>query len=141
LEQSLHARRWLIAAGLIGLVLLLAALLRPHKDRVAGHAFAIPSAEDRILVEVLNGTGQQGLARLGTRQLRREGLDVVYFGNSDQAADSTQVIARRGRRGDAERVRDALGVGRVSLDPDSLRRVDVTVLLGGDYRPAEDGRP
>jgi hypothetical protein len=141
LEQPVLSRSWLIVASLIGLVLLLAALLRPHKDRVAGHAFAIPSAEDRILVEVLNGTGKQGLARLGTRQLRREGLDVVYFGNSDDGADSTRIIARRGRRGDAEQVRDALGVGRVSLEPDSLRRVDVTVVLGLDYRPAEDGRP
>ena len=108
---------------------------------MAGHAFAIPSAEDRILVEVLNGTGKQGFARLGTRRLRRQGLDVIFFGNADQATDSTQVIARRGARDAAQRVRDALGVGQVSVATDTLRRVDVTVVLGGDFVPEEDGRP
>ena len=122
-------------------VITLAALVRPHQDRVAGHAFAIPSADDRILVEVLNGTGKQGLARLGTRKLRRQGLDVVFFGNSDKTSDSTLIIARRGAEGPADRVREALGVGTVRMEIDTLRRVDVTVILGGDFRPEEDGRP
>ena len=122
-------------------VITLAALVRPHQDRVAGHAFAIPSADDRILVEVLNGTEQQGLARLGTRKLRRQGLDVVFFGNSDKTADSTLVFARRGTRNAAERVREALGIGTVEVQTDTLRRVDVTVILGRDFRPEEDGRP
>ena len=108
---------------------------------MAGHAFAIPSADDRILVEVLNGTEQQGLARLGTRKLRRQGLDVVFFGNSDKTADSTLVVARRGTRNAAERVREALGIGTVEVQTDTLRRVDVTVILGRDFRPEEDGRP
>ena len=122
-------------------VITLAALVRPHQDRVAGHAFAIPSADDRILVEVLNGTEQQGLARLGTRKLRRQGLDVVFFGNSDKTADSTLVFARRGTRNAAERVREALGIGTVEVQTDTLRWVDVTVILGRDFRPEEDGRP
>jgi hypothetical protein len=141
LEQSLRTRRRLIAAGVVALALLLAALLRPHRDQVAGHAFAIPSTDDRILIEVLNGTGRQGLARLGTRQLRREGLDVIFFGNADSTDDTTRVIVRRGSRSSAERVRDALGVGKIVVETDTLRRVDVTVLLGTDYRPEEDGRP
>jgi hypothetical protein len=140
LEQSLLTRRLLIVAGVLG-VITLAALVRPHQDRVAGHAFAIPSADDRILVEVLNGTEKQGLARLGTRKLRRQGLDVVFFGNSDKTTDSTLVVARRGTRNAAERVREALGVGTVEVQTDTLRRVDVTVILGGDFRPEEDGRP
>jgi hypothetical protein len=32
-------------------------------------------------------------------------------------------------------VAEALGVGRVLVEPDTLRRVDVTVLLGTDWRP------
>ncbi|HEY7026395.1 MAG TPA: LytR C-terminal domain-containing protein [Gemmatimonadales bacterium] len=140
MEQSLLTRRLLIVAGVLG-VITLAALVRPHQDRVAGHAFAIPSADDRILVEVLNGTAKQGLARLGTRKLRRQGLDVVFFGNSDKTSDSTLIIARRGAEGPADRVREALGVGTVKMETDTLRRVDVTVILGGDFRPEEDGRP
>ena len=39
-----------------------------------------------ITVEVLNANGRAGDARVGTRLLRRQGIDVVYFGN---AADAT----------------------------------------------------
>jgi hypothetical protein len=120
--------------------LVLARTLR--RDRVEGHAFDIPDQTHRILVEVLNGSGRPGLARLGARRLRRLGFDVVYFGNADPpAVDSTRVLLRRGDRDRASQVRGALGVGQVSTRPDTLRRVDVTVILGPDFQPDEDGRP
>jgi hypothetical protein len=55
--------------------------------------------------------------------------------------DSTRVIARRGDRAAAERVARALGQGVVRVQTDTLRRADVSVLLGEDYRPAADGHP
>jgi hypothetical protein len=66
--------------------------------------------------------------------LRRRGLDVVSFGNADGAVDSTRVIVRRGDLGRGREVRSALGGGRIVVEPDTLRRVDVTVLLGADFR-------
>lgn len=112
------------------------------RDRVAGHAYAIPSASGRVTVEVLNGSGRNGMARLGARRLRRLGLDVILFGNAPgPAVDSTQVILRRGDEAQARQVREALGVGTVITRRDSLPRVDVTVILGPDFRPDEDGRP
>ncbi len=100
-----------------------------------GHAYAIPSPERRITVEVLNGGRRPGAARVATRMLRRQGLDVVYFGNADEAAHSTRVIVRRGDPGRGRDVREALGVGRIVVEPDTLRRVDVSVILGQDFRP------
>ncbi len=142
MELAAPARRGLILAGAAATVALAGLLLHSlRRDRVEGHAFDIPSADHRITVEVLNGSGRGGLARLGTRRLRRLGLDVVYFGNAEAAVDSTRVIIRRGDRARASRVRDALGTGRLDSAPDSLRRVDVTVILGRDFRPDEDGRP
>jgi len=107
-------------------------------DREPAHAYPIPSAEDRVTVEVLNGAGTPGLARLGARVLREGGLDVVFFGNGDSAGSATtRVLARRpGARKAAERVRSALGVGAVSEVVDTLRRVDVSVILGWDFHPA-----
>jgi hypothetical protein len=141
LELTPASRRWLIAGGSFLVLLLLVLAGRSlRRDRVAGHAFDIPTGDGRIVVEVLNGSGKTGLGRLGTRRLRRMGLDVVYFGNAE-ASDSTRVIARRGDRGRAETVRDALGVGLVVVAPDTLRRVDVSVILGQDFQPDEDGRP
>ena len=90
-----------------------------------------------MTVEVLNGTVTPGLARLGTRVLREEGMDVVFFGNGDTAgAAVTRVLTRRpGAHTAAERVRSALGVGTIVEAVDTLRRVDVSVILGRDFHP------
>ena len=85
-------------------------------------------------MEVLNGSRRAGAARAATRMLRREGLDVVFFGNADRAVDSTRVIVRRGDPGRGREVRIALGIGQILVEPDTLRRVDVTVILGPDFR-------
>jgi hypothetical protein len=90
-------------------------------------------------VEVLNGTRRSGAARAATRMLRRRGLDVVFFGNADQTVDSTRVIVRRGDPGRGREVRLALGVGRIVVETDTLRRVDVSVILGTDFRVQVDG--
>jgi LytR cell envelope-related transcriptional attenuator len=90
---------------------------------------------ERIQVEVLNGTRRQGAARAATRLLRTQGFDVVFLGNADSLSRSTQVLARRGNPDRARAVSAALGGGKVSVDGDTLRRVDVTVILGDDFQP------
>lgn len=126
--------------GVLGLVLMgiRHALDRPEK--VEGHAFAVPDARDRLVVEVLNGTSANGLARVGTRVLRQAGIDVVSFGSAT-ATDSTTIIVRRGERSGGERVRKALGAGRIREQRDSTRHVDVSVVLGSDYRPPDEVHP
>jgi hypothetical protein len=142
LELAPRTRRALIAAGTLLAFIILFALARSlRRDRVEGHAFDIPAAGHAIVVEVLNGSGRSGLARLGARRLRRLGFDVVYFGTANVDVDSTQVLLRRGDARNADRVRRALGVGRVVARVDTLRRVDVSVILGPEFQPDEQGRP
>lgn len=109
-------------------------LVPPQREHVPGHAYAVPSPGHRLRVEVLNGTSRPGLARTATRTLRQQGLDVVFFGTG-ASADSTRIFVRRGDPGQGRDVAEALGVGRVVIEPDSLRRVDVSVVLGRDWRP------
>ena len=118
-----------------------ALLIPPKREHVRGHAYAIPAPDRRITVEVLNGTQRPGAARVATRMLRRRGLDVVFFGNADASADSTRVIVRRGDPGRGRDVREALGAGRLVVEPDTLRRVDVSVILGQDFRPTGELHP
>ncbi len=144
MELAPAPRRALIGAGALAILILGWALLtRSRREHVEGHAFPLPSPEDRVLVEVLNASGRQGLAREATRLLRRRGLDVIYFGNAEglSGLESTRVLARRGDPARARRVAEALGTGRVAEQPDSLRRVDVTVLLGKDFRGEPDLHP
>ena len=111
----------------------------PERERVTGHAYPLPAPDRRVTIEVLNASGRAGLARGATRVLRRRGLDVVFFGNADAPADSTRILVRRGDPGAGRDVRDALGLGRVAIEPDTLRRVDVSVILGRDFRiPVSD---
>jgi hypothetical protein len=90
-----------------------------------------------ITVEVLNANGRAGDARVGTHVLRAAGIDVVYFGNaSESGLDSTRIIVRRGAGEVGERVRAVLGQGRVEVQLDSAKLLDVSVLLGADFVPA-----
>ena len=144
MEQSLRSRicRFGLIAGVVLLSLILALVVRPDDTARPDHAYPIPGERNSVLVEVLNGTNRPGLARVATRHLRRAGLDVVFYGTADTSAlDSTLIIVRRGESGNGHRVADRLGAGRVRMELDSLRRVDVTVILGADYTPPDELHP
>ncbi len=140
LEQPVR-RLALIGAGVL-LLALLALLYRPAPRQLPDHAFAIPGEPDRLTVEVLNGSGRAGVARTATRVLRRGGLDVMFFGNAEASGvTTTRLLVRRGDSTAARRAARLLGVGTTEWDPDSTRRVDLTVILGGDYAPPEELHP
>jgi hypothetical protein len=132
----------LIAVGILVCAGAGAVLFQPAPPPpVVSHAYAVPSAENRLQVEVLNGTRRPGAARVATRLLRQQGVDVVFFGNADRLVDSTQIVVRRGNPANAAAVRGALGAGRIVVARDTLRRVDVSVLLGQDFRPKLELHP
>jgi polyisoprenyl-teichoic acid--peptidoglycan teichoic acid transferase len=124
---------------LIAVVILLAAvsgfLLRAEREPVPSRAFEIPPVQGRLVVEVLNGTQRQGAARSATRMLRSHGVDVVFLGNADSAEGLTRVIVRRGSPERARTVGAVLGTSKIVVEPDTFRRVDVSVILGEDFRP------
>jgi hypothetical protein len=96
-------------------------------------------AGERVRVEVLNASGIPGLARVATRRLRERGFDVVYFGNARGfAPESTLVIDRVGREETAREVADALEVDRVRSRPDSTLLLEVTVVVGRDWKGAAE---
>jgi hypothetical protein len=102
----------------------------PHATPAIGAAAGGP----RVTVEVLNASGRPGLARHGTLALREAGLDVVAFGTADTSVDTTVVLVRRGNRDAGERVASAIGEATIRMAPDSIPRVDVTVLLGRSFK-------
>lgn len=88
----------------------------------------------RIKVEVLNATRTRGLARRATRYLRDRGFDVVGSGTASEQRDSTLVLDRSSHPEWAYLVGRAMRA-RVAAQPDSSRYLDVTVILGSDWRP------
>lgn len=113
--------------------------VRLHSRPSAADSAAAPLAPDpaagSVRVEVLNGGGHAGLARVATEKLRAAGYDVVYFGNSAEPRGISIALDRGGRDEAAHRVAAALGIRRVRTEPDANRFVDVTVLLGKDWPP------
>jgi hypothetical protein len=99
-------------------------------------AWPVPGLRDSIDVEVLNGTDRGGLAVDVARLLRSRGIDVVAIGNAPERSERTQVLARRGDIEAARRVARALEQGQPEVAPDSLRFVDVTVIIGSDFATA-----
>jgi hypothetical protein len=88
----------------------------------------------RIKVEVLNGTRTTGLARRATRYLRDRGFDVVGSGTDSEPRATTVVYDRSSHPEWARLVGRALNAPVVTR-PDSSRYLDVTVILGADWRP------
>lgn len=97
----------------------------------------VPGEGDTIVVEVVNRTAVDGLAREVTRRLRRAGIDVVSYGAArDSALDTTTIVVRRGDSTAAIRVRKALGLGRIAVDRDARLLLDASVLIGPDLARA-----
>jgi hypothetical protein len=130
-----------LSAGLVLMVVAVAFLLWPHAETKRVAQVPITTPKGRVTVEVLNGTRRQGAARTATRMLRRSGLDVVFLGNADSLSPATRVVARRGDSLRARYVAAALGSGAVTVEIDTFRRVDVSVILGDDFRPSPELHP
>ena len=110
----------------------------PRTDTVATLA-APPNS--RIRVEVLNATPTRGLARRATRFLRDQGFDVVDMGTANEPVDTIVVIDRSGHPEMAKKVADAFGGALMQMRPDTLRYLDVTVLVGRSWRPPASTEP
>ena len=141
MEFSLHDRRVQIVVLILAVLLLIAFAVWPRGDTVEGYAYAIPAQGDGTSVEVLNGTDRRGLARGGSRRLRAAGFDVVFFGNASTPTDTTLILV--GANGEAlgMELQQALGVGVVREQLDTLRHVAATIVLGSDYQAPSDFHP
>ena len=88
----------------------------------------------RIKVEVLNATKVRGLARRATMYLRDRGFDVVAAGTSGEQLSKTLILDRSNHPQWAALAARAFNA-KVESRPDSSRYLDVTVLIGSDWRP------
>lgn len=88
----------------------------------------------RIKVELLNASGERGLARRAMRYFRDRGFDVVSVGNATERADSSVILVRSGNAEWAEWAARAARPARIEMRPDTSRYLDLTILLGSSFR-------
>ena len=130
--------RWILLALVLGAAGFAVYRYRFARSAVEAAATAetaelMVPAGTRIKVEVLNATKVRGLARKATFFLRDRGFDVVSMGTSRDQLDSTLVLDRSGHPEWAALVAKALNA-RVQTKLDSSRYLDVTVLVGRNWR-------
>jgi len=105
--------------------------------QVLGDTTSAPSGQ-RVVVEVLNGSGVTGLARRATFLLRDRGFDVVGWGNDPKGRrGATLIIDYTDKPEAAVRLARVLGGANIERGKDSLDRgLDITVKLGSNYKPS-----
>lgn len=90
-----------------------------------------------VTVEILNGCGVSGVAALFKDIVHEKTFDVL---NTENAAhfhyDNTLIIARTGNTDAAYKLAEELGITRerVSDDKDLSLAVDITMIIGHDYK-------
>ena len=94
-------------------------------------------AHPDVWVEILNGNGVSGVAAQFTEYLRDEGFDVMRTDNASRFNyQQTVVIDRSDNPEKARAVAEALNIdtAEIQSEPDPSLHLDVTVILGRDYR-------
>jgi len=93
-----------------------------------------------IEVEVLNGCGVPSLAAKTTDFLRSKNFDVVFSGDAkNQLYQHTMILQRNEKIESLKKIANSFGLElddskHIIIVPDESLCLDVTVILGADYR-------
>ncbi len=101
-----------------------------------------PPVNRTIQLEVLNGCGTQGVAKIFSEKLKRHKYDVVNSGNYLKNGKTywkvlkTKIVDNTGNRENAEKLAEILGIDSKYIEskitPSPI--ADITVVIGKDYR-------
>jgi LCP family protein required for cell wall assembly len=91
-----------------------------------------PEALAATEVEVLNGSGIPGLARLTAQRLERLGFKVVRVDTARNLVTTTTIIDRTGRTDVVQFLADLLGSKRIRREPAGSAGADITVMVARD---------
>ncbi|MFC1728716.1 LytR C-terminal domain-containing protein [candidate division KSB1 bacterium] len=86
-------------------------------------------------VEVLNGCGELGIAGSLSDFLRENNIDVVNTDNADNSDYAETIVIGKDRSGEhARAVARLMDVTNITYLTDTTSIVNVTIILGNDYR-------
>lgn len=95
-----------------------------------------PTPEEKLELQVLNGSNTEGNANLAAAELRKEGYEVVAVQNASRKYEKTTVFFQSGFETQADEVARLIGADVVQPAPQNLdKNIPVTVVIGNDYKP------
>jgi hypothetical protein len=146
-KQALDLQKWFLnlvifclSIVIVGFMFSSGRRLLTNKNAIvlnqATEAVQVTNIRKSIILEVLNGCGEPGVASKFSDYIRHDGFDVLYIGNAKRKNfERTLLIDRTNNPGKTEELRLALMLdsSRVVLEKDSLRMVDLTLIIGHDF--------
>ena len=104
-------------------------------DALVAETIPLPVGVGRLRSRVLDGTGTEGLAVEAARIIVPAGAEIAIVGNAENFGREQTVVQYYdpAEREQAQRLLDALGVGRLVLRENVTDNVDATVIIGEDF--------
>ena len=87
-----------------------------------------------VKIELLNGSGDSTLLTKVTKELKAEGYNVYKTGTTTTTAKTTIVNKTAVQSTVLDDIKKVLGVGNISSSVSSSSTVDVTIVIGRDYK-------
>lgn len=128
-------KKLLLAVSCMFLVLCAASITYSFFLRHAGERMK----NQPIRIEVLNGTGESGLANRVAIALMRRGIDVVRTGNADSFSHQQSILIARKKNPEIEQLSKILGCSSTIEQLKDHAVIDATLLLGADYKSLRIG--
>jgi hypothetical protein len=105
-------------------------------------ATPIPPLEENIQIEILNGCGVNGIAKIFQSYLRTQGFDVVntdnYLveGKRYWGLQESKIIDYMGNMEQAEALARSLGISlsKIEVNESEIAIYDMSVVIGKDYK-------
>lgn len=106
----------------------------PDVEEPAKETAAVSTVNNKkLVIEVINCTGKDGLAEDTRGMLESRGYTVSAGSNSETQGTSQIIIRKKGVKTDVIKSTLRISVVKEELQPDS--RFDVTIILGSDFNP------
>lgn len=87
-----------------------------------------------IKIELLNGSGDSKLLTEATNTLKKQGYNVYKTGTTTLTSKTTIINKKAIQTDLIDEIKNTLGVGSVSNSVSSNSTVDITIILGKDYK-------
>lgn len=132
-----------IAIAIIGIVVIILGysfVTRLMSDETESSGDATTALKEvnasSIQINILNSTGESGLADKARLYMRQHSFDVVEIGNYSPVQEVSQVIDRVGDIEVAKQTARAIGISDslVTSKIDSSLFINATIILGNDYK-------
>lgn len=91
-------------------------------------------AKGSFRIEILNGTGENGLARKAALSMMKRGIDVFNVENADRFDYEESVLIARRKSEDVRLLGELLGCGNIVEQIKKGSFVDATLIIGADYK-------